>query len=125
MIPPLHQLTLPTMLAATSERGNQVNLGMVTRSPNRAAAGGGTILSISANSPGVGSHSPAADEQFAEHELRAAIHAVRVRSVEERDASVDRRIDHGTRGVDEAAAEVVAAEADDRYEQSGVTECSI
>ena len=69
---------------------------------------------------------PAAREHLAEGELGPAVLAVGFGGVEERDARVDRRVDHRAGPLQvEAAAEVVAAEADHRDEQPGVTEGSI
>jgi hypothetical protein len=61
---------------------------------------------------------PAAREHLAESELRTAVLAVHLGGVEERDAGVDRRVDHRARPLQvDAAAEVVAAQADHRHEQ--------
>ena len=61
-------------------------------------------------------HDPVASplQRAADHLLAAALAAVDVGGVEERDAGVDRRVDHRERRVlVDAAAEVVAPEADD------------
>jgi len=69
---------------------------------------------------------PAAGENFAEGEFGAAVRAVHLGGVEERDARVDGRVHYGARaGHVETPAEVVAAEAHDGYEQPRVTEGSI
>ena len=62
-------------------------------------------------------HDPVAPpfEHLAEERLAAALVAVDVRRVEQRDAGVERGVDDGARPLEvDAHAEVVAAEADDR-----------
>ena len=65
----------------------------------------------------------AALEHLADEPLGRAVAAVDVRGVEERDAGVERRVDHGAGpGEVQPAAEVVAAEADGRHRELGASE---
>ena len=62
-------------------------------------------------------------EDLAHHRFGPAAVAVGVGGVEQRDAEIERLVDHRARGVDvDAAAEVVAAEADGRDAQAGLAE---
>ena len=62
-------------------------------------------------------------EHFAEHGLRAAHAGIDVGGVEQRDAEVDRLVDHLARGFQIGAlAEIVAAEADGGNAQAGAAE---
>src|SRR6185436_11985727 len=64
-------------------------------------------------------------EDFAELGLRAAAVAVDVGGVEQRDAEIERAVDHPARGVDGKRAEVVAAEADDRDLDARIAELAL
>ena len=108
--------------------GLQPGEGLLHRGPDVAAAALGpgrrAVAHVAAAELG-GQHDPvpAPAQHLAEGELGGALPAVALGRVEERDALVDRRVDYraGARGV-QAAAEVVAAEADHRDEQTGITQ---
>ncbi len=69
---------------------------------------------------------PTAPKGLAHQLLRPALPAVDVGGVEQRDASIDRRVQDGPGGVEvEPAAEVVAAEADDGDGETGPAEWSV